>query len=300
MRRSEDASLPGAAYDSDLVRLPQIESPVTGSAVDAWVIVVVGGVDPGGGAGLLRDVATVTALGARAHAVETAWTEQGPGRHRVEPRAPEAVRAALAEALAALRPAAVKIGMAVGPATATALVEALGTYTGPVVVDPVLATSRGGSLWAGAPRELLPLLRRATLVTPNSVEAAALTERPLATADDAEASGRRLVDADQLRAVLIKGGHLAGTPAGDLTPSAGTVVDVLVTASGAERFTRTRTPGPSPRGTGCALASAIALKLGSGRTLSEAVGEAGAWLAHLIANPVTVGDERHLSPGGRP
>src|SRR5579863_1579964 len=118
---SEDASLPGAAYDSDPVRLPQIDSPACEPVADAVldprsgdppVIVVVGGVDPGGGAGLLRDVATVAALGGRAHPVETAWTEQGPGLHRVEPRAPEAVGAALAEALAELRPAAVKIGMA--------------------------------------------------------------------------------------------------------------------------------------------------------------------------------------------
>lgn len=283
---SGHASLPGAAYDSDPVRLPQIQSALVESSLGAGVILVVGGVDPGGGAGLLRDVTTVTALGARAQVIETAWTEQGPGLHRVEPRAPEAVRTALAEALAAHRPAAVKIGMAVGPATAAALIEALGDYAGPVIVDPVLATSRGGVLWAGAPRELLPLLRRATLVTPNSVEAAALTGRPLVTADDAEASGRWLIEADQLRAVLVKGGHL-----GD----GGTIVDVLVTASGAERFARPRTPGPSPRGTGCALASAIAVKLGCGRSLSEAVGEAGAWLARLIAEPVTVGDERHLS-----
>ena len=65
--------------------------------------------NPGGGAGLLRDVATAAALGARAHAVGTAWTEQGPGLHRVEPREPEAVRAALAEALATLRPVAVQV-----------------------------------------------------------------------------------------------------------------------------------------------------------------------------------------------
>jgi len=254
--------------------------------------VVVGGVDPGGGAGLLRDVATVAALGARAHAVETAWTEQGPGLHRVEPRAPDAVRDALAEALVTLRPGAVKIGMAVGPATAAALLEALGDYAGPVVVDPVLATSRGGALWAAEPRELLPLLRRATLVTPNSIEAAALAGRALATPEEAEMTGRWLIEAERLRAVLVKGGHL-GAPGG-------TVVDVLVTASGSEYFSRPRAPGPSPRGTGCALASAIAVKLGCGRSLSEAVGEAGAWLARLIAAPVTVGDELHLSSKWEP
>src|SRR3954468_15349441 len=138
--RSADASLPGAAYDSDPVRLPQIESPdVLGSP--GPVLVMVGGVDPGGGAGLVRDLATAAALGARAHGVETASTEQGPGLHRVAPRKAGAVRAALAGALAALRRAAGKIGMAVGPATAAAIVEALGDYPGPVIVDPVLATS---------------------------------------------------------------------------------------------------------------------------------------------------------------
>ena len=79
------------------------------------LVLVAGGIDPSGGAGLLRDVATAAARGARAYAVGTAWTEQGDGVHRVEPRAPAAIRDALARAVATLRPAAVKIGMAVGP-----------------------------------------------------------------------------------------------------------------------------------------------------------------------------------------
>ena len=68
--------------------------------------------------------------------------------------------------------------MAVGPATAAALIEGLAGYDGPVVVDPVLATSRGGPLWDGAPAELVPLLRRATLVTPNAPEAGELAGAP--------------------------------------------------------------------------------------------------------------------------
>ena len=254
--------------------------------IDSTLVVVVGGVDPGGGAGLLRDVATAAALGAHAHAVGTAWTAQGEGIHRVEPRAPEAVRAALAEALATLRPAAVKIGMAVGPATAAALLEALDGYTGPIVVDPVLATSRGGSLWSGAPHELLPLLRRATLVTPNAVEAATLAGRSAATVAEAEAAGRRLVELEALRAVLVKGGHLAVTD--------GAVVDVLVTASATERLSHPRIAGPSPRGTGCALATAIAVELGRGRRLGAAIMTAADWLGRAIAAAEVINGERHL------
>jgi hydroxymethylpyrimidine/phosphomethylpyrimidine kinase len=259
------------------VALPQI---------DSTLVVVAAGVDPGGGAGLLRDVATVRALGARAHAVGTAWTEQGDGVHRVEPRAPEAVRAALAEALATLRPAAVKIGMAVGPATAAALVEALDGYTGPIVVDPVLATSRGGSLWSGAPRELFPLLRRATLVTPNAVEAGTLAGRSATTVAEAEAAARQLVELDALRAVLVKGGHLVVTD--------GAVVDLLVTASATERLSHPRIPGPSPRGTGCALATAIAVELGRGRPLDLAIRTAVDWLGRAITAAEMINGERHL------
>ncbi|HEY5089752.1 MAG TPA: bifunctional hydroxymethylpyrimidine kinase/phosphomethylpyrimidine kinase, partial [Polyangia bacterium] len=247
---------------------------------------VVGGLDPGGGAGLLRDVATALSLGAQPHAVGTAWTEQGPGIHRVEPRAPATAGAALAHALATFRPAAVKIGMAASPATAAALVEALANFAGPVVVDPVLATSRGGPLWAGAPVTLLPLLRRATLVTPNAVEAAALADRPVATVAEAEAAGRHLVEVEGLEAVLVKGGHLA--------ESDGSLTDLLVTSSGTTRYPHQRAPGPSPRGTGCALATAIAVELGRGRPLGEAVHAAMDWLVASIAAATNVGDERHL------
>jgi hydroxymethylpyrimidine/phosphomethylpyrimidine kinase len=268
------------------VTLPQIDSTLlVVNRTPPTLLVVVGGVDPGGGAGLLRDVATATRLGARAHAVGTAWTEQGPGVHRVEPRAPEAVRDALAHALATHRPAAIKVGMAVAPATATAILEALIGYAGPVVVDPVLASSRGGPLWAGSTEELLPLLRRATLATPNAVEAATLAGRLVATLADAEAAGRQLLEAG-LHSVLVKGGHLPATD--------GRVVDLLVTESGLDRFAHPRVAGPSPRGTGCALGTAIAVELARGQPLGAAVARASAWLANEIAAATTEGEERPL------
>jgi hydroxymethylpyrimidine/phosphomethylpyrimidine kinase len=264
-----------------------VKSPQTKGAP---LVIVVGGVDPSGGAGLLRDAATAAARGARAYAVGTAWTVQGAAVHRVEARAAAAVRADLADAIAALGPAAVKIGMAVGPETAAAVVEGLGSYGGPVVVDPVLATSRGGALWHGAPRELLPLLRRATLVTPNAIEAAALADErgleTIATVEDAEGAARRLIERDGVSAVLVKGGHL---------PAAAPVMtDVLVTPDGVRRFAHARVAGLAPRGTGCALATAIAVELGRGRDRIAAVDAATAWLLGAIASAVDAGGERHL------
>jgi hydroxymethylpyrimidine/phosphomethylpyrimidine kinase len=286
------------------VTLPQIQSVPEiypppgnrppGNRAAGVSVVVVGGLDPGGGAGLLRDVATATALGAQVYAVGTAWTQQDAGGHRVEPRAPAAVGAALTQALESVRPAAVKIGMAVGPATAAELLKALLGFAGAVVVDPVLWTSRGGPLWDGAPAELLPLLRRATLVTPNATEAGALRGQPVETADDAAAAGRHLVEVQGLTAVLVKGGHL--------TEIAGPVVDVLTTARGSARLPHPRLTGPSPRGTGCALATAIAVELGRGAPLPDALAIATGWLVEAIGSAIRIetggGSEYHL-PNGR-
>ena len=200
-----------------------------GGEVDAGpLVVVVGGIDPTGAAGLLRDVATARARGARPWAIGTAWTEQGDGVHRAEPR------------------------------------------------------------------DLLPLLRRATLVTPNAPEAEALSGEPVSTPAEAERAAKALVERDGLTAVLVKGGHLDRGSGDAVVSDAQTVTDILVTRVGALRVHRPRSPGRTPRGTGCALATALAVELGRGRALAEAVQAATTWLAGQIAQARDTGGERLL------
>ena len=174
------------------------------------------------------------------------------------------------------------------PAGAAAIVTALGRYAGPVVVDPVLASSRGGVLFAGAPAELLPLLRRATLVTPNAGEAEVLTGVPVRDLAGAAAAARAL-NARGVAAVLVKGGHLEATSASVtdtlFVGNAGSVLHTLAHA---------RVGGGDVRGTGCALATALAVHLGRGATLVEALEAATTWLARALEAAVDVGGERHL------
>ena len=244
-------------------------------------VVAIGGLDPGGGAGLVRDAATARALGAGVVLIGTAWTDQS--RHGVrgfEPRDPAGLRDAAGAAL--IGAAAVKIGMVATPALMAELLGVLAGFPGPVVFDPVLAASSGGALFRGSAEDLMPLVRRATLTTPNLAEAAALTGLPVASPDQARTAARALIGAGA-PAVLVKGGHLAGT-----------ATDLLVTAAGEETFTAERLPGPSPRGTGCALATALAVELGRGRPLPEAVAVAKAWLHERIRAARLVGEEMQL------
>lgn len=261
-------------------------------------ILAIGGIDPSGGAGLVRDYLTSENHGVPAFLIGTAWTLQGVGGvSNVEPRNAAALIADIRAALGLVRPAAVKIGMVATGLLADAIVDGLNGYAGPVVFDPVLGASRGGALFAGAGADLARLLARATLVTPNRAEAALLAgldlhQQPGADdhGDDAWAAttGRALLMSGS-QAVLIKGGH---------GPSKSEARDWLFARNGTEvsarLFVAPRLPGASPRGTGCALATAIAIRLGCGEDLPRAIADGKAWLHTAIANARTIGDERRL------
>ena len=248
-------------------------------------IVIVGGLDPGTGAGVARDLLTATALSASGVVVGTAWTEQGSlSAHGIEPRAPERVQAALTAALAKVGAtgSCIKIGMVATTPIAQAILMALSSYPGPVVYDPVLRASSGDALYDGDRESILALAQRATLLTPNLGEAAWLLDWPVRTESDARGAARAL-RARGVAAVLVKGGHLEG----DAT-------DVLLSPAGETLLSSPRIAGPSPRGTGCALATAIAVELAHGETLERAVASAKTWLTKQIASARPVGDERHL------
>ena len=160
-----------------------------------------------------------------------------------------------------------------------------------MVFDPVLAASSGGRLFDGEPAQLLPLLARATLVTPNLAEAAAFT---------GAAGGRARARRWRRRA------RWWGWAPGRCWSRAATCPIAPTTSlSGpgpvpagrcpSRCSPAPRMPGPGPRGTGCALATAIAVGLASGRPLAEAVAAARTWLRErLAATHDAGGGEHHL------
>lgn len=238
-------------------------------------VLVIAGSDSSGGAGITRDVRTLTQLGARALCVVTAVTAQShtqlSATHIVPP---ELVQAQMAAALATCRPGAIKIGMLATAATVLAVAAALPSAGPPVVLDPVLASSSGGELLDSGGRAALcaTLLPRVTLLTPNIPEAAALIGSHAARSEAQLLEQAAALLALGPQAVLLKGGHAAGPEASDL----------LLTAHGTPHWLRAPRSSALRRGTGCALSSAIAAGLASGLPLTAACERAKQHVTQLL------------------
>jgi hydroxymethylpyrimidine/phosphomethylpyrimidine kinase len=232
-------------------------------------VLVVGGLDPSGGAGLVADLETLSAIGVKGYALASAVTAQGPRGVRAVAPVPEDLLLAQIDALfpagrqrSQEPPRAVKTGMLGNGDLARVLAKRLGRppfAKVPIVVDPVLIATAGTPLFdpgrQSVKAALEPLLERAALITPNLGELEVLTGRVLGDDDDVIEAAREL----PYRAILVKGGHRKGEP-----------VDILVSGRQVIPFTGRRRPGTA-RGTGCRLASAIAGFLGQGAPIETAV-----------------------------
>lgn len=239
-------------------------------------VLIIAGSDPSGGAGIQGDIKTVTVLGGYAMAALTALTVQNTlGVSAVHPVPPALIAAQVAACLGDIGADAIKLGMLGGAGAIAAVADALTGFAGPVVLDPVMVAKGGARLLDPGAEAVLraQLLPRATIITPNAPELAALSGRGVATAAQALAAGHGLARATAV-AVMVKGGHLPGDP----------VVDTLILPDGSEvRFTGPRIDTPHTHGTGCALASAIATGLAQGLSLAHACARAHAFVAAAIA-----------------
>ena len=238
-------------------------------------VLLVAGSDSSGGAGVVRDVRTLTRLDTRALCVVTAVTAQSDTQlTAVHVVPPESVRAQMTAALATRHVDAIKVGMLATRATVLAVAAALPVAAPPMVLDPVLASSSGGELLDDAGRSALcaALLPRTTLLTPNIPEAAALlgTRSAGSEAELLEQAAALLALGPQ--AVLLKGGHGNGPEAADL----------LLARQAPPRWLRAPRISAARRGTGCALSSAIAAGLAAGLGLAAACERAKQHVTQLL------------------
>lgn len=241
----------------------------------------IAGVDPSGGAGVLADIKTMSALGAYGTAVIAALTAQNTQAVTgISPVPAEFVVQQIDTLFADVRIDAVKIGM-LGQQSVTRVVAERLSHWKPahLVLDPVMVAKSGDHLLERAAvnelrESLLPL---ASMITPNLPEAGVLlSASPVETLKEMRRTAeklRRLMSDTGERWVFLKGGHLPGNDTIDVLHDG----DRLIELPGQRIDTR------NTHGTGCTLSAALAALLPQVNDVPEAAKLAKAYLVTAIA-----------------
>ncbi|ABL65555.1 bifunctional hydroxymethylpyrimidine kinase/phosphomethylpyrimidine kinase [Chlorobium phaeobacteroides] len=233
-------------------------------------ILTIAGSDGSGGAGIQADLKTFAALECYGLSVITSVTAQ----NTVEVKeafvlSGKQIEAQLLALISDMSIDAIKIGMPgeIGGIKTIARVIGNMKTRPPVVLDTIISSSSGQALLSAEAlepfkNELFPL---ATLVTPNLMEAIALTGRKLSI-DSPEAVEEIAHTLNLMGAasVLVKGGHMEGSQCNDC----------LLHNKKIRWYSAKKIITGNTHGTGCTLSSAIAAYLGKHLLLEEAVAQA--------------------------
>ncbi len=207
---------------------------------------IIAGLDPSGGAGILLDTKVFFKFGIHTCGVITANTVQNScGAKGWQPTDEELFALQLETLKEDFQIGVVKVGML---AKGVFLKRALETFRGdPFIVDPVMFSKNGTPLVDDT--EIYKLLAgEIFLITPNLVEAKILTD----TAEEDPLKLLQLLGERGFKNVLLKGGH---------SKDPDEVVDYLLTEDGETLTYRRKRLNVHPRGTGCLLSSAVASNL---------------------------------------
>jgi hydroxymethylpyrimidine/phosphomethylpyrimidine kinase len=244
------------------------------------VALTIAGSDPSGGAGIQADLKTFHQFGVYGEAVITLATVQNTRRvSRIEVLPPDLVAEQIEAVVSDIPPQAAKTGALGNPQVILAVARMAAHFEFPLVVDPVLISKHGARLLSNdGERAMRTLLARAALVTPNIPEAEALSGAAIQSEDDLREAAVRILEFG-CAAVLVKGGHSESSEA----------MDLLVTSSSVDRFSRPRLSSANTHGTGCTLSAAITACLARGFSLPAAIEAAKDYIQAAIESAVPLG-----------
>ena len=241
------------------------------------VALTIAGSDPSGGAGIQADLKTFHQFGVYGEAVVTLITAQNTVEvTRVECLAADLVAQQIRGVVNDIPPNAAKTGALGNWEIIEIVATAAAGFNFPLVVDPVILTKQRAALLKGDAIEALKtlLFPRAFLVTPNLEEAAMLTRTEVGDVESMRQAAVRLAEFGP-KAVLVKGGHLAGEP-----------IDILFHDGKWMEFTAPRIDTRHTHGTGCTYSAAITAALALGQDLYTAIGNAKRYVTEAIrSNP---------------
>ena len=271
----------GPSRPAELLRLPAQKKAGWRHAPIVWTIAAT---DPSGGAGIQADIKIIHALGAHEGSIITAVIAQNSmGVHRIWSMAAAQVRSQWMTLKQDMMPDVIKLGVLSTASIVREVVRAIRSTRARVVCDPVLGSTGGIPLLSPAGSRALRdhLLPEVTVLTPNRLEAEVLLQRPLRSVRDLPRAARELLALGP-NTVLLKGGHFGGS------------VSLDYFDDGHDPFwlQSPRVRGRHTHGTGCVLSSALAAFLAHGRTISEAVVLAKAYMNQALRLGERIGKGR--------
>jgi len=251
----------------------------------AWTIA---GSDSGGGAGLQADLRAFDAFDVHGCSAVTAITAQNSVRvQAIDAVSPELLDAQLQVLAADMPPAAIKTGLLGSVDNLRVVVRWVDRLREQrpemgLVVDPVLRSTTGAVFADEAMLHTMrsELLPRATLVTPNRAEAAALLAMGPLRGERAVEQAAQALRALGSQAAVITGGDSGGDSSDDYAASA--------LAAGWLSLTRIATP--HHHGTGCVFASSAAAALARGFVATEAIVLAKMATTHSLRHGYAAGE----------
>ena len=246
-------------------------------------VLTLAGSDSGGGAGIQADIKTISLLGSYAASAITALTAQNTRSvASIYSLPPSFVIDQLDTVLSDIHIDVIKTGMLHTPAIISAIAEyvsGLRTMI-PMIIDPVMVATNGGSLMESEAVKLYTkqLLPQAYLLTPNIPEAEKLLGISIKNEFDMEQAAMELHSLGAAN-VLVKGGHLTGNSS----------TDILYDGKECHRLHTERIFTANTHGTGCTCASAIATYLAQGEPLSNAVKKSKEFITSAIQSARPIG-----------
>ncbi|MEJ6012241.1 bifunctional hydroxymethylpyrimidine kinase/phosphomethylpyrimidine kinase [Corynebacterium sp. H127] len=238
-------------------------------------VLSIAGTDPTGGAGVQADLKAILAAGGYGMSVVTALVAQNTQGVRSVHIPPvdfllEQLRAVSDD----VHIDVIKVGMLGNAEIIRTVSEWYADITAPLVLDPVMVASSGDRLLdSSAEAALRELCGQADLITPNIPELEVLSAQHLDTAEAALQAAQNFAAATGTH-VVVKGGHLSGSEAGNWLVDATGIVTQVSTP---------RIPTKNTHGTGCSLSAAVATRFGQTGDWAEALTWATHWLSEAIA-----------------
>jgi hydroxymethylpyrimidine/phosphomethylpyrimidine kinase len=240
------------------------------------VVLVMAGHDPGGGAGIQADIEAITRNGCRATSVITCLTVQNTSEFRKSiPLDPLNFQEQVDMILNDMKINSCKIGLITDLGIISAIEKVLIKLKDiPVVLDPVISAGTGQKIITEDIQlhihdKLIPF---ASIITPNSMEARALTGK-----DDLDATGSELITRG-CKAVLITGTHERSEK----------IINTLYINNETIRYEWQRLSGKY-HGSGCTLSSTIAARLALGEDIRQAVESAQEYTWQTLKHALQLG-----------